>query len=397
LKRLVLGLGVAAVAGAALIGYLQFGGEDTPRPVAGGTAPPESAAAQSPESVETDAAGSGSETAASPDPVTPAAGDEAATQPVQPEVKRREQQAALPTTGTEEAAEGTAPTFDVVRVEPSGEAVIAGRAEPNSEVKVTLGADGAVGTTKADSSGAWAIVAEQPLAPGSHEIGIEAKAPDGGKQLSEDLVVVMVPEPAPASPAPGAEGAAQQQTGETAASGETPPVMAVLTPRDGGASKVLPQQPEEGIAAGGLVLDSVDYDETGRAILGGRAAPGARMLVYLDNKPIGEAIADADGRWALSPASPILEGLHDLRVDQLADDGSVMARVETPFSREPARQIAEGEDYVIVQPGNSLWRIARRTYGQGLRYSVIYQANADQIRDPDLIYPGQVFALPRVN
>ncbi|WP_299391291.1 LysM peptidoglycan-binding domain-containing protein [Pelagibius sp.] len=305
----------------------------------------------------------------------------------------------MPTTATEEAADGTAPTFDVVRVEPSGEAVIAGRAEPNSEVKVTLGADGAVGTTKADSSGAWAIVAERPLAPGSHEIGIEATAPGGGKQLSEDLVVVMVPEPAPASPAPGAEGAAPPQTGETAAAspGETPPVLAVLTPRGGGASKVLPQQPEEGIAAGGLVLDSVDYDETGRAILGGRAAPGARMLVYLDNKPIGEAIADADGRWALSPASPILEGLHDLRVDQLADDGSVVARVETPFSREPARQIADGEDYVIVQPGNSLWRIARRTYGQGLRYSVIYQANADQIRDPDLIYPGQVFALPRVN
>ncbi|HIC81464.1 MAG TPA: LysM peptidoglycan-binding domain-containing protein [Kiloniellaceae bacterium] len=314
-------------------------------------------------------------------------------------MKRREQQAAVPATGAEEAAEGTAPTFDVVRVEPSGEAVIAGRAEPNSEVKVTLGDDGAVGTTKADSSGAWAIVAEQPLAPGSHEIGIEAKAPGGGKQLSEDLVVVMVPEPTPTPPAAGADGAAQAQAGGTTApaSGETPPVLAVLTPRGGGASKVLPQQPEEGIAVGGLVLDSVDYDETGRAILGGRAAPGARMLVYLDNKPIGEAIADAEGRWALSPASPILEGLHDLRVDQLADDGTVVARVETPFSREPARQIADGEDYVIVQPGNSLWRIARRTYGQGLRYSVIYQANADQIRDPDLIYPGQVFALPRVN
>jgi len=401
LKRLVLGLGVAAVAVAALIGYLQFGGEDESRPVAEGTAPPESTATESPESTQTGTTGSGPETVARPDSEAPApaAGDEAVAQPAKPEVKRREQQAAVPATGAEEAAEGTAPTFDVVRVEPSGEAVIAGRAEPNSEVKVTLGDDGAVGTTKADSSGAWAIVAEQPLAPGSHEIGIEAKAPGGGKQLSEDLVVVMVPEPTPTPPAAGADGAAQAQAGGTTApaSGETPPVLAVLTPRGGGASKVLPQQPEEGIAVGGLVLDSVDYDETGRAILGGRAAPGARMLVYLDNKPIGEAIADAEGRWALSPASPILEGLHDLRVDQLADDGTVVARVETPFSREPARQIADGEDYVIVQPGNSLWRIARRTYGQGLRYSVIYQANADQIRDPDLIYPGQVFALPRVN
>ncbi len=48
----------------------------------------------------------------------------------------------------------------------------------------------------------------------------------------------------------------------------------------------------------------------------------------------------------------------------------------------------------IVQPGNSLWRIARRSYGEGLRYTVIYDANKDQIRNPDLIYPGQVFVLP---
>ena len=52
------------------------------------------------------------------------------------------------------------------------------------------------------------------------------------------------------------------------------------------------------------------------------------------------------------------------------------------------------ESAVIVQPGNSLWRIARRVYGRGLRYSVIYQANRERIRDPDLIYPGQIFTIP---
>ena len=51
----------------------------------------------------------------------------------------------------------------------------------------------------------------------------------------------------------------------------------------------------------------------------------------------------------------------------------------------------------FVQPGNSLWRLARQTYGSGLRYTEIYEANKDQIRDPDLIYPGQVFVLPRTN
>jgi len=49
----------------------------------------------------------------------------------------------------------------------------------------------------------------------------------------------------------------------------------------------------------------------------------------------------------------------------------------------------------VVVRGDSLWRISRSTYGRGARYSVIYKANRDQIRDPDLIYPGQIFVLPR--
>ena len=69
-------------------------------------------------------------------------------------------------------------------------------------------------------------------------------------------------------------------------------------------------------------------------------------------------------------------------------------RVHMPFRREQlaARDIAEGR--IVVQPGQSLWRLARRAYGSGVRYTVIYQANRDQIRDPDLIYPGQTFAVP---
>jgi nucleoid-associated protein YgaU len=47
-----------------------------------------------------------------------------------------------------------------------------------------------------------------------------------------------------------------------------------------------------------------------------------------------------------------------------------------------------------VQPGNSLWRIARRLSGKGVDYVHIHGANKAQIRDPDLIYPGQVFEIP---
>ena len=50
---------------------------------------------------------------------------------------------------------------------------------------------------------------------------------------------------------------------------------------------------------------------------------------------------------------------------------------------------------MAVEAGNSLWRIAQRRYGQGTAYTLIYQANKANIRDPNLIYPGQVFSMPK--
>ena len=47
-----------------------------------------------------------------------------------------------------------------------------------------------------------------------------------------------------------------------------------------------------------------------------------------------------------------------------------------------------------ITRGDSLWQISRRTYGRGNRYTVIYDANQEQIRDPNRIYPGQMFVLP---
>ena len=72
----------------------------------------------------------------------------------------------------------------------------------------------------------------------------------------------------------------------------------------------------------------------------------------------------------------------------------MLARFEVASVRSNVPGPLLQNKYAIVHPGNSLWRIARRTYGSGLKFSVIYQANKDYIQDPDLIYPGQVFKLP---
>jgi nucleoid-associated protein YgaU len=64
------------------------------------------------------------------------------------------------------------------------------------------------------------------------------------------------------------------------------------------------------------------------------------------------------------------------------------AAPEAPASGAPA------PDTITIRRGDNLWVIARRLYGAGIRYTTIYQANRDQIRDPHWIYPGQVFVIP---
>jgi nucleoid-associated protein YgaU len=138
----------------------------------------------------------------------------------------------------------------------------------------------------------------------------------------------------------------------------------------------------------------VDYDQHGEVRFAGTAPPGASVRLYVNNAPVGEARTGVDGRWTVSPETPVATGVHQLRIDQLGNSGQVASRIEAPFQRVdvPPDLLREGQ--IVVQPGQSLWRIARATYGRGVRFTVIYEANRGQIRDPGLIYPGQVFALP---
>jgi nucleoid-associated protein YgaU len=303
------------------------------------------------------------------------------------------QQAAIPPATTEippAQPESGQPSFDVVRVDPAGTLVIAGRADPDSYVTVT--SDGKViGTATADANGEWVILPDEPVPAGNHQLALSAELPDGRALDADQLVMLVVPEKD--------KNVAGQPAEKTGGS------LAVLVPKDNAGGAVVLQQPtatsqplaadqgSTGISSGALGLDVVDYDDQGDVVVGGRGTPGATVQLYLDNKPIGTTTVDGGGRWQLTPAEPVAPRLHTLRVDQVGRDGRVAARVESPFLRAERVELPADQAF-IVQPGNSLWRIARRTYGEGLRYTVIYEANRPQIRNPDLIYPGQVFAIP---
>ncbi|MEH6632666.1 MAG: LysM peptidoglycan-binding domain-containing protein [Halopseudomonas aestusnigri] len=270
-------------------------------------------------------------------------------------------------------------SFDVIRVEKSGDTVLAGRAPAGSNVRIVDGTT-ILGNIEADANGQWVYVLETPLEPGAHELGLQVNREDGSTIRSKDVAIVDV--------AKGEETA-----------------LAVLIPDEGpgvktSVSKII-QLPvkvgENGIRDGDLALDSVDYDDDGQTVIGGTSQPGQKVVGYLNNEFVGQGVADSEGRWVVEPEKNVDEGLHQLRIDQIDDGGKVIARVEIPFSRSGKIEVLPDERIVTVQPGNSLWRISRAIYGQGGRYAVIYERNEDQIRNPDLIYPGQIFVLPKTN
>ncbi|MEK9724219.1 MAG: LysM peptidoglycan-binding domain-containing protein [Rhodospirillaceae bacterium] len=121
------------------------------------------------------------------------------------------------------------------------------------------------------------------------------------------------------------------------------------------------------------------------------------MQIYLNNKIIGRAAVDANGGWRVKPDKPVAAGLYTLRADEVDNNGKVHNRVQMPFARAEPMDSLPPEPFVIVQPGNSLWRLARRAYGTGVHYTTIFAANKKQIQDPDMIFPGQVFAVPATN
>ena len=125
-------------------------------------------------------------------------------------------------------------------------------------------------------------------------------------------------------------------------------------------------------------------------------ARGSALRIYVDNEPAGVAMVGPSGRWDAVLERTLQPGDYTLRLDQLGASGKPDARIETPFTRvgHPPGAGDVEVDYVIVQPGNSLWRIAKRVFGEGLRYMHIYEANQAPIRDPDLIYPGQKLKIP---
>ena len=301
------------------------------------------------------------------------------------------------------------PGFDVVRVDPDGSAVVAGHAEPGSTIQLTI--DGApLEDVEVGSDGNFVALLDLPVeAPST--LGFST-LDDSGKVVenSESSQTVLIA-PAVSDPTPEPVTAAPESEALAAADPDTP---GMETPETTANAPQVLLADDEGIAVlqdgtgspavDNIVIDAITYDESGDVALSGRGQGGANLRIYLNNKPIEIGEVAQSGQWRV-PLPEVDSGVYTLRVDELAEDGSVTSRTETPFKREEPTQLAAVTnadtsapkarvEAVTVQPGSTLWAIAREHLGEGPLYVRVFAANREQIRDPDLIYPGQVFAIP---
>lgn len=343
------------------------------------------------------------------------------------------------------------PTFDIVRVEPDGNAVLAGLSAPGSKIEIMSG-NQVLARATANSAGEWALVLDEPLPVGGHQIAVRNISNEGGEPLvSVQNVTVAVPEKALESAIvmldePGEPSAVWQSPAtiirpeateqpavlpDPGSSAETVPSDSANVADDSSdasaTASVEPKVPDQEPDKPLVTIEAVETEGEEDLLVAGASRPKASIRLFLDNKLIGETVAGPVGRWSFQTTQTVPEGRLVLRAEQVErSSGVVLARREVPFERDPKivgslaatfdpgdaidddirGGTATGRDNikisgemirlqrVVVGRGDNLWTIARRIYGSGVRYTTLYSANEDQIRDPASVFPDQVLVVP---
>ncbi|MDJ0614577.1 MAG: LysM peptidoglycan-binding domain-containing protein [Rhizobiaceae bacterium] len=218
---------------------------------------------------------------------------------------------------------------------------IAGTGEPGLSVNIYLESE-LLGRADIAENGAFLFEGERTLSAGKYDIRADMNNTVSGKVVARaEVKLVHEPEVAEVKPEP--------QT-------EKPKKTISLLALQGGTAKQVakPAEPKEAEVA--------EEPE--------KAAEPVKLV-----KEVEEAVEVAKVGETVETDEP---------VEEVVEEASEEKVIRTGAS-------------VIIRRGDNLWRVARRNYGAGIRYTTIFDANRDQIRDPDLIYPGQVFKVPEDN
>ena len=359
---------------------------------------------QSPTSPSTASIVSGQSPAVSAEqPAAPAAAEGPATIPETPTEATSQTVApaadAAPTDSQAEAEETEADLqIEVVRIGPDGSAVFAGRGSAAADIHI-FEQDNILAQTKVSPSGEWVAIADTPLSPGNHLIIVEMRTVDGQVIRADRAVVV-----------------------ELAASGADKPLVALVPMTEQAEAELiqapdeLVAEPEQVIAGEGTEAQAEDLSPEVAALLveparlqlltlswaddrilqiNGSSAGGQSVRGALNNRPFVARLDAETGNWTAQIDTTGLNASAAQLLSQLLDEtGEVVAARQIDFDFAQLDIGRDGSEMVVIEKGDMLWRIAYRTYGDGIRYLDIVKRNQGRISDPDLIYPAQIFALP---
>ena len=310
------------------------------------------------------------------------------TKTAQTDIEPEEQDAAP---AAQPAADDTdiSPVFaiTVARVNPDGSAVFAGVAEPGATIQLQNG-DILIDETIADANGEWVSLPPEKLAPGSHLIMLTMRTKDGRIARADTSLVVEIADTLDEKPLV----ALVPQTDDAApALLQSPDNDAVIEVVNEEVQEILIPATDPAVS-----IQSLAFLSENELQLRGQYAAGNKLRGRLADIDVRDVSLSQNGSWtAVADISGLGTEPQLLHIDLLDQNDKLVASTEMMLDRANLAAGLDGSNLVVVQRGDALWRIAYRSYGQGVRYVEIFRRNRDQISDPDLIYPNQIFVVPK--
>lgn len=294
-------------------------------------------------------------------------------------------------------------TLDLVNVSPDGIVVLSGQSNPESRIEIYHD-ENLIAKAKANGNGEWVAVPDTPLSPGTYVLTVEAKTVDGNTVLSSRAVLIVIPENGDMS-SPLVALVPVDEASEMQAELLQSPLTedkndSVISVANTPVVTVDPSIPDSMLADPTLppkvTIRMVEaLDDKRMAVSGFRQGRG--NIDVLINGQSANVLISPEGYLAdanipdKNQFSVVVTMTDDSETD---DNGTALASARIILSKSKLDETLSGNALVVVQKGDALWRIAYRAYGQGIRYVDIYSSNANEIDDPDLIYPDQIFIIP---
>jgi LysM domain/Bacterial Ig domain len=273
----------------------------------------------------------------------------------------------------ESTSEAVVPSFDVVRIEPSGEGVIAGRAEPGWHVSVEDNGS-KVAEAIADEEGAWSVVLEKPLPAGEQSLSITAVSPDGARSLiSQQSLAVVVGK---------SETTVAAATEPEKSGGQISPSVEAAEARASQASEPHAMPAPEAAVPTGPPASSAQAEPSSGPESAARP-PTAEQATPQHAAPAEPA--------AVPEAAPAPEA----KPGPAASSQPAAVEASKPAAVSRAHRTKHRPRVYTVRRGDTLWAIAERYFGGGWHYVTIYRDNRKQIHNPHRIYPKQKVDLPK--